>query len=86
MSNFGPYRENKRAALGLFGATGSGFMAPKGARAYDTNMSEVDTLCGTVLYANKIIWDDGDSLRGSKRQERDQFDTFLPFLGLGYPM
>ena len=71
MSNSGPSRENKRAALGRFGAPGSEFMAPKGARAHDTNMSVVGTLCGNVLNANKSIWDDGDSLRGSKRPEWD---------------
>ena len=58
-------------------------MVPKGAKAHDTNMSEVDTLCGTVLNANKPIWDDGDSLRGSKRPKRDQFDTFLLFFRTG---
>jgi len=39
MGNSGPSRENKRAALGPFGAPGICFTAPKGTKAHDTNMS-----------------------------------------------
>ena len=37
------------------------------------------------MNANKPIWDDGDTLRGSKKAEKAHFDTFWPFFGTGGP-
>ena len=85
MGSSRPSRENKRIALGPFRAPGSGFMAPKGAKAHNTKMSQVVTLCGTVLNANKPILDYGNTLRGRKRAEKAQFDIFWPFFGTGWP-
>ena len=86
LSNFGPSRENKRAVLDPFGAPGSGIMGPKGAKAHDINMPQACTLCGTVLKANKLIWDDWASLRGQKRQKGPNLTHFGRFSELGYPM
>ena len=83
MGSSRPSRENKRIALGPFRAPGSGFMAPKGAKAHNTNMSHVDTLCGTVLNANKPILDYEDTLREPKLAEKAQFDIFWLFFGSG---
>ena len=79
MGNSGPSRKNKRAALGSFGVPGSRFMAPKGAKEHDTNMSKVGTLCGTDLNANKPIWDDWNPLRRQKPAGKLQFNKSWPF-------
>ena len=86
MGSYRPSRENKRIALGPFRAPGSSFMAPKGAKAHNTKLSQVVTLFGTVLNANKPILDYGNTLRGQKRQKRPNLTYFGCFLELGDPI